>query len=75
MNYSKEDIANEVKKRADYYQYFAEFGTDEDKWNYEVSYAKIQTLGFDTTVSLEEGIDELIKAAGMLDINNEFSNV
>ena len=40
-----------------------------------MSYAKIQALGFDTTVSLEEGIDELIKAAGMLDINNEFSNV
>ena len=75
MNYSKEDIANEVKKRADYYLHFAEFGTDEDKRNYEVSYAKIQALGFDTTVSLEEGIDELIKAAGMLDINNEFSNV
>jgi len=75
MNYSKEDIAHEVKKKVDYYLHFADFGTDEDKRNYEVSYKKIQSLGFDTTISLEEGIDELVKAAELLDIHNEYSNV
>ena len=75
MNYSKEEIAEQVKKKVDYYLHFAEFGTDEDKRNYEVSYKKIRALGFDTTVSLEDGIDELIKASSLLDIRNEYSNV
>ena len=75
MNYSKEDIAYEVKKKVDYYLHFAYFGTDEDKRNYEVSYKKIQSLGFDTTISLEEGIDELVKTAEILKIYNEYSNV
>jgi len=35
MNYSKKDIAYEVKKKVDYYLHFASFGTDEDKRNYE----------------------------------------
>ncbi len=75
MNYSKEEIASKVKEKVDYYLHYAEFGTDEDKRNYEVSYDKIRSLGFETTISLEQGIEELIKAANMLDINNEFSNV
>ena len=75
MNYSKEEIATKVKEKVDYYLHYADFGTDEDKRNYEVSYDKIRSLGFETTISLEQGIDELIKAAEMLDINNEFSNV
>ena len=75
MNYSKEEIAQIVKEKVDYYLHFAEFGTDEDKRNYEVSYKKIHALGFDTTISLKEGIDELIKASGLLDIRNEYSNV
>lgn len=75
MNYSKEEIAIFLKKKLDYYLHFAEIGQDEDKRNYEVSYAKIQKKGFATSVSLEEGIEELIKVSRVLDIHNQYSNV
>jgi len=62
MNYTKKDIALKIKEKIPFYLHFAEIGTDEDKRDYEVSYQKIRNAGFETTVSLEEGIDELIKA-------------
>lgn len=75
MNYSKEDIAEMVKKKFDFYLHFADFGKDEDQRNYEVSYKKIHDLGFDTTVTVEAGINQLINAYEALDLTHEFSNV
>lgn len=75
MNYSKEDVALLIKKKVDYYLHFAEIGKDEDQRNYEVSYAKIRRKGFKTEIDMESGIDELIQAADMLVLRNEFSNV
>jgi nucleoside-diphosphate-sugar epimerase len=75
MNYSKEEVALLIRKKIDYYLHFAEIGTDEDQRNYEVSYAKMQGKGFKTEVDMESGIEELIKAADLLTVKNEFSNV
>lgn len=75
MNYNKEDVALLIKKKVDYYLHFAEIGKDEDQRNYEVSYAKIRGKGFKTEIDMETGIDELIQAADMLVLRNEFSNV
>jgi nucleoside-diphosphate-sugar epimerase len=75
MNYSKEDIARFIQKRIKFYLHFAEVGKDEDQRNYEVSYKKINDLGYHTTVSVQQGIDELIASMEVIDIRNEFSNV
>ena len=40
-----------------------------------VSYEKINDLGFDTTISLETGIDELIKTIPLIKMNNPYFNV
>jgi nucleoside-diphosphate-sugar epimerase len=75
MNYSKEQIAEIVRKKVDFYLHFADVGKDEDQRNYEVSYQKINKLGYQTTISVEAGIDELIRAYQVIDIKNPYANV
>ncbi len=75
LNFTKADIANKIKEKIDYHLQFADFGTDPDQRNYEVSYAKIRNKGFETTIGLDRGIDELIRGYSALYIHNPFSNV
>lgn len=75
MNCSKEDICTAIKKRVDFYLHFAEFGKDADQRNYVVSYNKIHFLGYNTTISIQEGIDELVKVMQAIKIINPYSNV
>lgn len=75
QNFSKEEIARLIQKHVRYYLHFAEVGKDEDQRNYEVSYQKINALGFQTTVSVEQGIEELIAAMQVIEIHSEYSNV
>ena len=75
MNYTKEEVALTLKKRLDYQVYFADTASDPDKRDYEVSYQKIRAPGFETSITLEEGLDELIKGCAMLSLHNPYSNV
>lgn len=75
MNYSKEEVAQLIKQKIEYYLHFADIGKDEDQRNYEVSYKKINKLGFETTIDLEQGIDELIKGFSLIEVRNPYSNV
>ncbi|MBI3939302.1 MAG: NAD(P)-dependent oxidoreductase [Acidobacteria bacterium] len=74
MNLSKEDVANLIRKKIDYLIYWADQGEDQDKRNYEVSYEKIRNLGYDTTVSIECGLDELIKGLSTVSIQRPYAN-
>ena len=75
MNFTKQEIAEKIQKKIDFYLHYAEIGEDPDKRNYFVSYKKINELGFSTTISIEEGIDELIKVIDLIDIKSPFTNV
>ena len=75
LNYSKEEIARMIQKTIPYYLHFAEVGKDEDQRNYEVSYQKINDLGYYTTVTIEQGIHELIAAMQVIEIHSEYSNI
>ena len=75
MNFTKEDVARQVLKHVDYYLHFAEVGTDADKRNYEVSYEKIRAKGFETTIDLDRGVAELVRAARLIEFQNPFANV
>ncbi len=75
MNCSKEDICEMLKKKMNLYVHYAEVRKDADKRNYEVSYKKINSLGYETTITVEEGIDELISAFKAFDTKKPYSNV
>lgn len=75
MNLSKEYIAEFIKKKTDYYLHYADFGKDEDARDYEVSYDKINGVGYSTAISLERGINQLINLFKVFEIKHEYSNV
>lgn len=74
LNCTKREIAEMIQKHHDYYLHFAEFGSDPDKRDYEVSYEKLRKKGFTTSITLDEGIQELINGYKMIHLRNPFSN-
>lgn len=74
MNYSKAQVCEMIHSRLDYYLHYADVGNDADRRNYVVSYQKINGLGYHTTLTLENGIDELVRGLQVLDMGNPYSN-
>ena len=76
MNYSKMDICELIKSQLPkaYFNY-ADVGEDADKRNYTVSYDKINSIGFNTTISISDGISELIKSMPLIKITSNYHNV
>lgn len=75
MNFTKEKIARIIRKHVEFYLHFADFAEDEDKRDYELDCGKIRDMGFATTISLEEGIDELLKGMRVVDLPHGYSNI
>lgn len=75
MNYSKKDICEMIAERTGTYFHYAEVGEDVDKRNYVVSYEKIKGLGFETTIAVEQGIDEMVKAAEAVVFRTPYTNI
>ena len=75
MNYTKEEVARQILKHAAaYYLHFAEVGTDADQRNYEVSYEKINALGYHATVTLDEGIREMLRVIPFIQQRSPWRN-
>lgn len=75
MNMTKEDVAEAVKKKCDYYLYYADFGTDEDKRDYKVSYGKIRKAGFETEIPFKMGVEQLLSLFRVFEQKSKYSNV
>lgn len=71
MNYSKGDVCKMIQERTDCYVHYADFDGDADKRDYIVSYDKINKLGYDTTIGVEEGIDELLRVFPIVKMDNK----
>ena len=76
MNYSKRQVCEIIQKHVPKVRFdYSGTGEDEDKRNYQVSYDKINRLGFKTSVTIDDGILELIKTIEVININNPYYNV
>lgn len=75
LGYTKEDICQLIKKYTKVYIHYNEIDKDADQRNYEVSYKKVNSLGFKTSIDAEEGIKELISAIKVLSRTTPYSNV
>jgi nucleoside-diphosphate-sugar epimerase len=75
MNYSKEDVCELIKSRIECYVHYADIGEDADKRNYVVSYQKIGSLGYETTITVEEGIAELTSALRAISFRTPYTNI
>jgi nucleoside-diphosphate-sugar epimerase len=74
-NVSKRELCETIQKQVpDFLFIDAPIGKDPDQRNYIVSNAKIEKMGFNTLVSLDEGIAELIKGYAMIK-NSKYGNV
>lgn len=62
MNLTKRQVAEALLRKVDYYLHFAEVGSDSDQRDYDVSYERIRSLGFEINVDLDRGLDELVTA-------------
>lgn len=74
-NLSKKDLCLAIQKKVKNFVFFEEdLQKDPDQRNYIVSNKKIEALGFLPKISLEDGIDELLKGYEMLKIKR-YSNI
>jgi len=74
LNFSKKEICDIIAEKTGALIHYADVGEDADKRNYIVSYKKINDAGFKTTISIEEGIVEMIKVATVVQVNNPYCN-
>ena len=66
-NYSKAELAEIIKSKIPNLSiHYAEIGFDQDKRNYIVSNKKLRKAGFKARRTVQQGVDELIKAYKMI---------
>jgi nucleoside-diphosphate-sugar epimerase len=74
-NVSKKELCETIQKQIPDFMFLdAPIGKDPDQRNYIVSNAKIEATGFNTSMSLDAGIEELIKGYTMIK-NTYYGNV
>lgn len=74
MNFSKKEICELIAKYTDVYIHYSDYDGDADKRNYIVSYDKISSLGFAASISVEEGIKELLQSHQAINLSNHHMN-
>ncbi len=74
LNYTKRQMAEFIAKETGATIEDSDKWSDPDKRHYEVSYAKLQKLGYKHTLSIQDGIKEIIKIVPILRFDQPYSN-
>ena len=74
LNYSKLEIANFIKQKVDFKIIDSQM-QDKDLRHFMVNYDKIEKMGFVPKVSVEEGIDELLKIYAFYEYYSHFKTI
>lgn len=74
LNLTKKDLAQRIKTVVDFDLKIAPVGNDPDKRNYRVDFSKIKSLGYQTRISIDDGIKQLVRAMPAIEIKNSFNN-
>jgi nucleoside-diphosphate-sugar epimerase len=75
MDWTKLKLCELIRQKTGCYLHCADVDADPDKRNCLISYDKIEAAGFKTAVSIEQGVDELIRANPLLEFRSVYSNV
>ncbi len=74
MNYSKLEIANMIRAKVDFKIIDSQM-QDKDLRHFLVNYDKIEKIGFRPRISVEEGIDELLKIYSFYEYYSHFKTI
>lgn len=74
LNFTKKEICEIIQDHVDYTIHYTDEYSDPEARDYEVSYQKLRNIGFDTEVSIHEGIQQLVDAYEMVQVKNPYSN-
>lgn len=72
LNWTKRELAEYIKKETGCFLSYNESGVDEDQRDYEVDYSKLNNEGFHCAVSMEQGLNELIRVVPLLKIKHQY---
>jgi nucleoside-diphosphate-sugar epimerase len=74
LNYTKKELADKVREQYSFQLVEVGQGSDEDSRDYIVSFEKLNKLGFNTTITIENGIGELLKIMPSFREEGRFQN-
>lgn len=74
MNYSKEEIAALIRKKVNYSIINSDVN-DKDLRHFIVNFDKIERLGFKPKISLEDGINELVRLFGFYEYYSHYKTI
>lgn len=72
-NWTKRQLAEYLKEKTKCFVSYAETGyQDPDQRDYEIDFSKMDNLGWEAKISVEQGIDELLKIADLIKITHNY---
>lgn len=74
MNYSKKQICEMVREKIGGFVHYADFGSDGDKRNYIVDYAKLNSTGFVCSKTMNYGINGILEVLPLIQRSDPFNN-